>query len=94
VRRRKARRPAIADANREPHGLFKAGELNDLEATPDPCQCLSVYLPGAGGVGTHCVGFLMLRGTSGVEAFDADSRSLGLYPNQKAAADAVYEAAS
>jgi hypothetical protein len=35
----------------------------------------------------------MLRGKSGVEAFDADTRSLGLYPNQKAAADAVYEAA-
>jgi hypothetical protein len=74
--------------------LFKAGEPNDLEATPEPCECLSVYVPGAGGVGTRCVGFLMLRGKSGVEAFDADTRPLGFYPNQKAAADAVYEAAS
>jgi hypothetical protein len=90
----RARRPTAAVAAREPHGLFKAGELNDLEATLNPCTCLSVYLPGVGGAGTVCVGFLVLRGRSGIEAFDANTRSLGLFPNQKAAADAVCEASS
>jgi hypothetical protein len=76
-----------------PHG-FSAGEPRDRDAKLDPCACLSVYLPGAGGVGTRCVGFLLSHGRSGFEAFDAGTRSLGLFPNQKAAADAVYEAAS
>jgi hypothetical protein len=31
----------------------------------------------------------MLRGKLGVEAYDSNDRSLGLFPNQKAAADAI-----
>jgi hypothetical protein len=72
--------------------LFKAGELNGPDATFDPCECKSVYVPGASGVGTRCVGFLLSRGRD-VEAFDRNTRSLGLYPNQRTAADAVCEAA-
>jgi hypothetical protein len=40
VRRRKARRPATADAVREPHG-FSAGELRDRDAIPKSPACLS-----------------------------------------------------
>ena len=96
MRRRRARRLATAGAVREARGLFnKAGELlNGPDATFEPFACLSVYVPGAGGVGTRCVGFLLNRGRRGFEAFDADTRSLGIFPDQKAAADAVYEAAS
>jgi hypothetical protein len=31
----------------------------------------------------------MPRGRQGIEAFDADDRSLGIFPNMKAAADAL-----
>lgn len=84
----KARRPAPADAGREPHGSSKAGELGRSEATFTDLACLAVY------DGTRCIGFLMPRGKSGVEAFDADDRSLGLFPNEKAAADAISARAS
>jgi hypothetical protein len=39
--------------------------------------------------GTRCIGHLMLRGQQGVEAFDSDDRSIGLFPDVRAAADAV-----
>jgi hypothetical protein len=42
--------------------------------------------------GARCLGFLYARGRDGVEAYDADQRSLGLYPTSKAAADAVARA--
>jgi hypothetical protein len=56
---------------------------------PDPMTMLSVYVPGADGRSTRCMGFIMSRGKAGFEAFDANDRSLGLYPNQKGAADAL-----
>jgi hypothetical protein len=43
--------------------------------------------------GQRCIGHLLLRGKLGVEAFDADNRSLGIYPDMKLAADAVCERA-
>jgi hypothetical protein len=43
--------------------------------------------------GQRCLGHLLPRGRMGVEAFDADDRSLGIFPDQKSAADAVSEAA-
>jgi hypothetical protein len=46
---------------------------------PDPMQALSVY------DGSRCIGFIMPRGKSGVEAFDGDTRSLGVFPDQKSA---------
>jgi hypothetical protein len=36
--------------------------------------------------GTRCLGHLLERGKTGWEAFDADDKSLGLYPSQKQAA--------
>jgi hypothetical protein len=41
----------------------------------------------------RCIGTMLARGKVGIEAFDADDRSLGLFPNQQAAADAIVEAA-
>jgi hypothetical protein len=46
-------------------------------------SCLAVYS------GRTCVGFLLLRGRQGIEGFDADDRSLGLFQDQKSAADAI-----
>jgi hypothetical protein len=39
--------------------------------------------------GTRCTGFLLPRGITGVEAFNADARSLGLYKTEDEAAAAV-----
>jgi hypothetical protein len=48
-----------------------------------PMTALAVYS------GQVCLGHILPRGRSGVEAFDADDRSLGIFPDQKSAADAV-----
>lgn len=45
---------------------------------------VTVYSAGHG-----CIGFVLARGVSGFEAFDAEQKSLGLYPTQKAAAEAI-----
>jgi hypothetical protein len=82
VRHRKARRPATADAVREAHASFQAGKLKRRDAT-SPHTALSVY------DGRCHIGFLLLRGKAGVEAFDADDRSLGLFPDTKTAAAAI-----
>jgi hypothetical protein len=39
--------------------------------------------------GRQCLGHIIARGKSGFEAFDADDKSLGLFPSQRAAADAI-----
>lgn len=39
--------------------------------------------------GRECRGFIFARGKFGFEAFDTDQRSLGIFPNQKGAADAI-----
>ena len=39
--------------------------------------------------GRECIGHLLPRGKAGIEAYDRDDVSLGLFPNQKTAADAV-----
>jgi hypothetical protein len=41
----------------------------------------------------RCIGFVMARGKSGYEAFNADERSLGLFRGPQDAADAVLDAA-
>jgi hypothetical protein len=43
--------------------------------------------------GRRFLGTIISRSKSGHEAFDAEGTSLGLYPNQKAAMDAVARAA-
>ena len=39
--------------------------------------------------GRHCRGFILARGRSGFEAFDCDERSLGVYPTQGEAVNAI-----
>jgi hypothetical protein len=39
--------------------------------------------------GRDCIGFLLSRGRSGVEAFDANERSIGIFADAKTAAEAV-----
>jgi hypothetical protein len=39
--------------------------------------------------GRECVGFIIARGRLGFEAFGADQHSLGIFPNQKGAAEAI-----
>ena len=72
---------------RRGNGLL-AGEIVS-EANPEDSvfQALAVY------DGSRCIGYLMPRGKTGVEAFDANTRSLGIFPTMKAAADAVSQAA-
>jgi hypothetical protein len=53
-----------------------------MTAHPNP-PMLSVYS------GRVCCGFLLNRGKTGFEAFDADQRSLGLFPTQREAAAAL-----
>jgi hypothetical protein len=48
-----------------------------------PMSALAIYS------GQVCLGHILPRGKAGVEAFDADDKSLGIFPDQKAAADAV-----
>jgi 16S rRNA G966 N2-methylase RsmD len=43
--------------------------------------------------GDGCVGFILGRGISGVEAFDREAYSLGLFESEQAAAQAVLQAA-
>jgi hypothetical protein len=42
--------------------------------------------------GQQCIGHLMRRGKFGVEAFGANDESLGIYPTQKEAMQALYAA--
>ena len=39
--------------------------------------------------GRACLGHVLGRGRAGFEAFDADNRSLGIFPSQREAAAAV-----
>jgi hypothetical protein len=43
--------------------------------------------------GRQCLGHMLSRGKSGIEAFDRDDKSLGLFPSPQDAADAVLVAA-
>jgi hypothetical protein len=54
---------------------------------PTTSPLLSVYS------GRTCIGFILARGKLGFEAFNADQRSLGIYPTQREAAAALPDAA-
>ena len=81
---RKAARPAIDKSIRKPRAV-SAWQQRDREATPLDyvMQALAVY------DGQRCIGRLLPRGKQSVEAFDADDKSLGIFPDQKTAAAAV-----
>jgi hypothetical protein len=92
MRRRKAAKPATAGTVNGLHAKVSAGrlKLSDASKPSDPSAqpgFLAVY------DGQRCLGHLLLRGRQGVEAFDVNDRSIGIFQNQKAAADAVSEAA-
>jgi hypothetical protein len=44
--------------------------------------------------GRECIGFLILHGKMGVEAFDVHDHSLGIYPDQQSAANAIFARAA
>ena len=80
----KARKPAADLPARRLHGFAsKAGEPKRSEATSEPSafQGVAVYS------GQMCVGFLLPRGKAGHEA--CAGRSLGIFPDQRRAADAI-----
>ena len=81
--------PAAAVKVRDRRRADPLGGKIGAEAFPDITRMQSVYVDGS-----VCVGFIFERGRQGFEAFDADTRSLGLFPTQKAAADAVERAAT
>jgi hypothetical protein len=54
-----------------------------MSKRPDVTSMLSVYS------GTVCLGHLLNRGKLGWEAIDTDDRSLGVFPTQQAASDAI-----
>jgi hypothetical protein len=85
VGRRKAGR-AATDLVNGLHADSQAARLENREATFDPCKCLAVFS------GQQCVGHLLRRGKLGVEAFDADDKSLGIFPDQRSAANALTKA--
>jgi hypothetical protein len=89
MRRRKAARPT-GHKTRKPRAVFSSGKSRDRQAISSDLimQALAVY------DGQQCLGHLLPRGKAGVEAFGAGDKSLGVFPNQKAAADAVSKAAA
>ena len=91
MERYKALRPAADATANGSHAKVSAGRRKRREAKSfDPSTqqgFLSLY------DGQTHLGFLLPRGRLGVEAYDRDDKSLGIFPNQKAAADAVSEAA-
>jgi hypothetical protein len=39
----------------------------------------------------HCLGFLLCRGRNGIEAFDRDEHSLGVFADERAAVTAIFK---
>lgn len=84
----------IARPKARPHGgRSKAPGKRSASFVPDPATMWSVYLPGADGHNSHCIGFILARGQSGFEAYDAADHTLGIFPTAKSAADAISGAA-
>jgi hypothetical protein len=73
----------------------RMGVRGRRKGTSAPCQDIRVHEPANKHLvlwvysGRECAGFLLPRGKSGVEAFTAASKSLGIFATQKAAADAL-----
>jgi hypothetical protein len=81
VRLRKAWRAAACKA-RDPRRSDQLGGVIGSEAISENSALQSVY------DGRDCIEFLLSRGKPGIEAFDVDEHSLGIFPTLKAAADA------
>jgi hypothetical protein len=78
VRRRKASRPAAADAGREPRGSFNTGELNGPEAISTDLTCLSAY------DGTDLAGFVV-ESAGRFIAYYLNDRLIGAFTTLRAA---------
>lgn len=78
---------AAAPGARDRRRADQLGGVIGAEAIPDTIVMQVVY------DGSTCVGFLYARGPQGVEAYDADLKTLGIFKTQQAAADAVTAAA-
>jgi hypothetical protein len=89
MRRQKAPRPT-GHKTRKPHAPFSSGKVRGHDATPsiDIMQALAVF------DGQQCLGHILSRGKAGIEAFDQNDKTLGIFSDQRAAADAVSKAAS
>ena len=57
-----------------------------MSGAPTTTAMLSIYSS------RQCVGWIIARGKLGFELFDADQKSLGIYPTQHAAAAALPDA--
>lgn len=81
---RKAVPPASQKARKRVPGVSFA-KSKSPEAKPENfiMQAVAVY------DGSRCIGFVMPRGRQGYEAFDIDTRPIGRFQTQAAAADAV-----
>jgi hypothetical protein len=55
---------------------------------PESSSWVAVYS------GRQCLGHVLSRGRAGAEAFDVNDKSIGLYPDFQAAADAISQVAS
>jgi hypothetical protein len=82
VKRRKASARAAESANTG-RAFERPAEGLEGDATQNQPALQSVY------DGRERVGHLLLHGKQGVEAFDANEVSLGLYPDPKTAAAAI-----
>jgi hypothetical protein len=60
-----------------------SGMAPALSSSFDPLECLALYS------GQELLGHLLHHGGHGVEAFDRDDRSLGIFSDQKSAAAAI-----
>jgi hypothetical protein len=72
-----------ADSANTGRAFERPAEGLESEATQNQPALQSVY------DGRERIGYLLLRGRQGVEAFDADEVSLGLYSDPKTAAAAI-----
>jgi hypothetical protein len=87
VKKPKASPAAARKGARDQRRADQLGGVIGPEAIPDTIVMQVVY------DGSTCVGFLYARGRQGVEAFDADLKTLGIFKTQQAAAGAVSRAA-
>jgi hypothetical protein len=81
------RRPSIAKSpvSRAKH---RAHRQQPRKISAHDTALLAIY------DGQVCLGFLLPRGREGVAVYDADDRLLGIFPDQKSAANAVSKAAA
>ena len=64
------------------HGDLHGRQVG-AEATSTQSKCLSVF------GGSRCISHLLFRGRQGIEAFDRDERSIGVFPGRQRAVAAI-----